>query len=261
MMLRLTMLTILLGAVLAPAQTLTFEVASVKRSGAQGAGVQGGCHGIDSKYTPNQIASAPPLGRCVITDGRLGHFIGIAWKLSVGETITGGPDWVTMENDRFTIEAEAANPATATEAQLLEMLQNLLVERFKLKYHRQEKAESGYALVVGRNGPKLGAAKSEDSILDLGPEGKASLFRGPANLAFRKYSMKELANLLTGVSREPVVDETGLAGEYDFKLAWDETNGPALTTAVQEQLGLKLEPKKVTVSLFVVDAAEKPDEN
>jgi uncharacterized protein (TIGR03435 family) len=57
------------------------------------------------------------------------------------------------------------------------------------------------------------------------------------------------------------VDETGLTGGYDFKLSWNETDGPALTTAVQEQLGLKLEPKKVQVSLFVVDSAEKPDEN
>lgn len=248
------------GAVLLCAQTPSFEVASVKPGGSPGAGVRGGCHGIDSKYTPNEIASAPPLGRCVITDGRLGHFISIAWKLTAGETITGGPDWVTMENDRFTIEAEAANRATSTEAQLLEMLQNLLVERFKLKYHRQSKEESGYALVVGKNGPKLGVAKGEDPILDLGPGGKPRP-GAPVNLAFRKYSMKELANLLTGISRQPIVDQTGLAGDYDFKLAWDETNGPALTTAVQEQLGLKLEPKKVQVSLFIVDSAEKPDEN
>ena len=249
------------GAVLLCAQTPSFEVASVKPGGSPGAGVRGGCHGIDSKYTPNEIASAPPLGRCVITDGRLGHFISIAWKLTAGETITGGPDWVTMENDRFTIEAEAANRATSTEAQLLEMLQNLLVERFKLKYHRQSKEESGYALVVGKNGPKLSAAKSEDTFLDLGPEGKAGVIRGSVNLTLRKYSMKELANLLTGISRQPIVDQTGLAGEYDFKLAWNETEGPALTTAVQEQLGLKLEPKKVQVSLFIVDSAEKPDEN
>lgn len=248
------------GALVLCAQTPGFEVASVKPSGSQGAGVRGGCHGIDSKYTPNEIASAPPLGRCVITDGRLGHFISTAWQLSAGENITGGPAWVTAGIDRFTIQAKAADPAMTTEAQLLEMLQNLLVERFKLKFHRQVKEEAGFALVAGKNGPKLDAAKGEDPVLDLGPEGKPRP-GAPVNLAFRKYSMKQLAYILTAISGQPIVDQTGLTGDYDFKLSWDETNGPALTTAVQEQLGLKLEPKKVQVSLFVVDSAEKPEEN
>jgi uncharacterized protein (TIGR03435 family) len=69
--------------------------------------------------------------------------------------------------------------------------------------------------------------------------------------------MQGLANLLSNVGPGPVVDKTGLTGEYDFKLSWDETNGPALTTAIQE-LGLKLEAEKVPIQMFVVDSAEKP---
>ncbi len=196
----------------------------------------------------------------MISDGRLGHFISMAWQLKAAEAITGGPAWVTWGDDRFTIEAQAADRAHATTAQLFEMLQNLLVERFKLKFHREAKEAPGFALVVGKNGPKLGVAKSQDSFLDFGPEGKPRR-DGPAKLTLHKYSMPALANLLSALSGASVVDKTALAGEFDFTLAWDETNGPALSTAVQEQLGLKMEPMKTTVSLFVVDSAAMPEEN
>lgn len=71
--------------------------------------------------------------------------------------------------------------------------------------------------------------------------------------------MSVLANVLSNIGPGPVVDQTGLRGEYDFTLSWDETNGPVLTTALQEQLGLKLEPQKVPVPQFVIDSAEKPE--
>ena len=248
-------------AATAAAQAQTFEVASVKKADPNsGAGVRGTCHGVDAVYSPAEAAAAPPLGRCVITDGRLGHLISIAWQLKIAETITGGPAWVTVGLDRFTIEAQAADRAHATTAQLLEMLQNLLVDRFKLKYHRETKEKSGFALVVAKNGPKLGAAKGQETVLDFRPQGKPSPL-GPAKLTLRKYPMSALANLLSGLTGTSVVDQTGLTGDYDFTLAWDETNGPSLSTAVQEQLGLKLEPMKTTVSLFVVESAAMPDQN
>jgi uncharacterized protein (TIGR03435 family) len=248
-----------LCALTAGAQPLKFEVASVKNADpASRAGVAGGCHGIDSKYSPNETASAPPLGRCVITDGRLGHMINIAWDLRSMLLIRGGPDWVLGGFDRFSLEAKAEDPAKATEAQLLEMLQNLLVERFKLKFHLETAERAGFALVVGKNGPKLGSAKGQDVTLDFGEQGKPGR-GGPVNLTLRKYSMAALANLLSQVGAGPVVDKTNLTGEYDLTLAWDEANGPALTTAVQEQLGLRLEPMKVPVSTFVIDSAAKPE--
>ena len=74
--------------------------------------------------------------------------------------------------------------------------------------------------------------------------------------------MGMLATLLTQVRPDnPVIDKTGLTGEYDFTLSWDDMNGPALSTALQEQLGLRLQPQKVPVSLFVIDSAERPTEN
>jgi hypothetical protein len=82
----------------------------------------------------------------------------------------------------------------------------------------------------------------------------------PVNFTARKFSMPRLAAFLGRFGR-PVIDKTGLTGDYDFTLAWDETNGPSLTTALQEQLGLKFEPDKVPVTILVIDSAQKPAEN
>lgn len=243
----------------APAQPLKFEVASVRVGDGDG-GVRGGCHGIDSKYNPNEAAMAPPLGRCVITDGRLGHIINMAWDLRQMQLIKGGPDWALTGFDRYTIQAKAEDPTKATEAQLLEMLQTLLVERFQLKFHRETAEKAGFALVVGKNGPKLKAAKSEEGTISFGAQLKPSPGQ-PVDLTVRKYSMATLANLLSQIGPAQVVDKTGLTGEYDFRLSWDETNGPALSTALQEQLGLRLEPQKVPISIFVIDSAEKPKDS
>jgi uncharacterized protein (TIGR03435 family) len=78
----------------------------------------------------------------------------------------------------------------------------------------------------------------------------------------RKVSIPALLGLLSGVGGHgPGIDKTGLTGEYDFKLAWDEANGPDLSTALREQLGLRMESEKVPISTFVVDSAEKPSPN
>lgn len=245
---------VLLCAALARAQAPEFEVATVKLNKA-GGGVNGGCHGVDSKYTPGQAAVAAPLGRCVITAGRLSHLIGIAWNLRV-QLIRNAPDWVMTGVERYNIEGKAEDPAKTTEAQLLQMLQALLIERFQLKFHRENEDRPGYALVVGKNGPKMTQAKGKDVVTSFGDQLKPAP-GGPINLTARKYTMQMLAAELSYAGM-PVIDKTGLAGEYDFALSWDESQGPALTTAVQQQLGLKLEPQKVPVSLFVVDSARKP---
>lgn len=245
---------VLLCASLARAQAPEFEVATVKLNKA-GGGVNGACHGIDSTYTPGQ-GTPPPLGRCVITAGRLSHLIGIAWKLPRVQLIKNAPDWAMTGVERYNIEGKAEDPAKTTETQLLQMLQSLLVERFQLKFHRENEDRPGYALVVGKNGPKLTPAKGQDVVTSFGDQLKPAP-GGPINLTARKYTMQMLAAELSFAGM-PVVDKTGLAGEYDFTLSWDESQGPALTTAVQQQLGLKLEPQKVPVSLFVIDSARKP---
>jgi uncharacterized protein (TIGR03435 family) len=174
--------------------------------------------------------------------------------------IKGGPDWVATGVDRYTIDAKAEDPTKTTEQQLLQMLQGLLIERFKLKFHRETKDMPGYALVVAKNGPKLQASKGEDSGFTWGAGGKPGS-GGPACLTARKWTTAALASILTQMGKGPAIDKTGLTGEYDFKLCWNDTDGPSLFSALQEQLGLKFEAQKVPVSFFIVDSAQKPTEN
>ena len=245
----------------ANAQPPAFEVASVKKANPNG-GVRGGCHGIDSVFGAKEVASAPPLGRCVIYDGRLSHLILRAWDLKSIDLIKGASPWMISGYERYTIEAKAEDPANATEAQLIAMLQGALVERFNLKFHRETVERSGFSLVVARNGPKLTPAKGDETSRDFGGPKKCCGPNEPVNLTLRKYSIAGLAELLTNIGRRgPIIDKTGLTGQYDFKLSWDETNGPVLITAVQQQLGLRLEAAKVPMQLFVVESAQKPAEN
>jgi uncharacterized protein (TIGR03435 family) len=239
-----------------PAQSpVAFEVATVK-PGQPGAGVRGSCHGIDSRYSPTD--AAPPLGRCVITDGRLGHLLFIAYRLHSMSFVDGGPDWVKSGEDRYTIEAKAEDPTKATEQQLYQMLQALLTERFNLKLHKETRYLPGFALMVAKNGPKLKPSKDQDVAAERGPSFRPT--RGPNTMTVRHYSMTMLADALT-VFGEPIVDKTGLTGTYDFTLSWDETNGPQLSTALQQQLGLKFESEKVPVSFIIIDSAQKPTGN
>src|SRR5215471_15952087 len=98
-----------------------FEAATVKIAKGD-SGVQGGCHGIDSHYPAALAAHAPPLGRCVFTNGRLSHLIVTAYQLSSVASIKSGPDWIARGFDRYNIEAKAEDPSKATEAELLQML-------------------------------------------------------------------------------------------------------------------------------------------
>ena len=250
----------LIGALAIQAQSrVEFEVASVKPSKSGSGGVRGGCHGIDSIYRgPGELIDAAPLGRCVFTDARLSHLIGRAYDLRSMQLIKGGPDWVTTGDTRFNIEAEADDPTKATEAQLLQMLQALLEDRFKLKFHRETVDKPGFAMVVARNGPKLQAAKGDEITTSFGAGRVKPVPGQPTALTARKYTMPMLANMLSQIGPGPVSDQTGLNGAYDFQLTWDETAGPSLFTALREQLGLRLESRKVPVSLFVIDSAEKP---
>jgi uncharacterized protein (TIGR03435 family) len=232
-----------------------FEVASVKLAHG-GNGFSGGCHGIDSTYAPNLLASAPPLGRCVIHDARLDHLISIANRVRAMAQISGGPDWI--KSDRFNIDAKVEDPSKATEEELLQMLQALLTERFSLKLRREMREMPGYGLIVAKNGPKLHEAKGDEVSGRFGPNFKPG--PGPNTFTARSYSMPMLADMLT-MFGDPVVDKTGLAGKFDFTVSWDQTDGPTLMTALQEQLGLKYESEKVPVPFFIIESAKKPGEN
>ncbi len=203
--------------------------------------------------------------------------------------VTGAPEWMNAE--RYDIEAKVAEAdlaawqnSTTRNAMLRAMLQTLLVERCKLAVHRETKEVSAYALVIGKNGPRLKAAESTDAqvILRKHPDGGtipgglggAVLVANPVRGQFNLYgsSTKTLALLLTHFAGErPVIDKTGLTGSYDIELqmsvrpdaaASDAPDmGPSVFTAVQEQLGLKLEPTRGTVETLVIDHFERPTEN
>jgi len=245
------------------ASTLTFEVASVKVATSGANGVRGGCHGIDAATRRGSDEAPAPLGRCVITDARLSHLIGIAFGVSMQDLST-GPDWIQRGDLRFAVNARAEDPAKVTQKELLTMLQNLLIERFHLKFHYQNTEVPGFALTVAKGGPKLRVSTAaEPKLTFTGPKGEPLLKPdGRAiSLTARKFSVPRLVDLLTGVGGSgPGVDKTGLSGEYDFSLAWDNEAGPALSTALH-QLGLQMKTEKVPVSTFVVDAAQKPSAN
>jgi uncharacterized protein (TIGR03435 family) len=207
-----------------------------------------------------QVSAVPSGPRIRITAYGLVGLIMDAYDVKFDE-ISGGPSW--MNSDRFDIEAVAGGEATPAKAQLKLMLQSLLAERFKLKVHRETRVMPVYALVVGKGGPKLkeSAPDAERMLTQSGTRG--------ARLTVVKGDMDQLAIQLSsspGVDR-PVINKTGLAGSYDYKLSWafettaSDSDGVSIFTALQEQLGLKLEPQKAPIETLVVDHAERPSAN
>jgi uncharacterized protein (TIGR03435 family) len=179
-----------------------------------------------------------------------------------------GPDWI--EKDRFDIEAKADKKYTVDE--LHAMYQNLLIDRFKLKYHLETKEANAYVLTVDKIGLKMVPdAKPEDFSIPWIPQGYGSVKGTRVPIP---YLCWQLGQILQDDER-PVVDETGLKGKYDFTLIWLPSNAdqfrdklppdvferPIIFTAVREQLGLKLTAQKGPVTYFVVDHIERPSEN
>jgi uncharacterized protein (TIGR03435 family) len=181
--------------------------------------------------------------------------------------VSGGPGWI--RTDRYDVVAKANVAGNLTEEQLKPMLQALLAERFKLRLHRSSKEMSGYALVVGKGGLKL--KPSSDG------EEHADTFRlGGAGLSGQGITMENFARYVAGKLGLVAVDKTGLQGAYDFKVNWtvetDQNSGLtgsdprdalrwAVFTALQEQLGLKMNAQRITVQMLVIDSVEKASEN
>jgi uncharacterized protein (TIGR03435 family) len=183
----------------------------------------------------------------------------ILWAYDAADwQVSGGPDW--LGSDRFDIEAKPDHPASRE--QTMAMVQSLLADRFHLTMHHGQKELPVYALAVDKSGPRLAAHQGELGF-------QQAVRRGaPGHVAFLNVRMPRFAWFLkTEVGRE-VIDKTGLAGNYDFKLEWvpddlaqKDASGPNLFTAVREQLGLKLESQKGLVDFLIIDRAEKPAAN
>ncbi len=212
-----------------------------------------------------------PLGTCIYNAATLSQLINFAYGLQAIGAIRGIPDW--DRNSRFAIEAKAENPGATTEKQLFDMLQIMLSDRFKLKHHRFTEEVQGFALVVDKGGAKLQRSTvdgDEDYLLIANnPPGTAALTAAKISLATVAKNLSTV-NLCIGVrgAVAPVVDRTGLAGFYSFKLTWDMCRGDntenldrAIRFTIKQQLGLNLESVKVPYEFLVIDSAEKPATN
>jgi len=148
------------------------------------------------------------------------------------------------------------------------MLRTLLEDRFKVKVHRENKEGSIYALAVTKAGSKLKEPKADDqpAFVRFGRTGAVTENALTYVMWGHKASVPLIAERLSGELEKPILDRTGILGEFDFRLEYaaDDAhpeNGPSLFTAIQEQLGLRLESTKGPISTLVVDHAEKPSAN
>jgi uncharacterized protein (TIGR03435 family) len=291
-----------------PDPKLQFEVASVKISPPPVGGKLPallGMRGGPGTADPGQLT----LGYATMKSLLMQAFGVQAVRIS-------GPAWLDKtDGDHYDIVTKVPSGASKEDAKT--MLQNLLVERFGLAFHRETKDLAGYELVVGKNGPKLKESEigtappppptgqpfkvetDRNGIPQL-PTGRPGMVigAGPGGrnvTAARQQSISQLASFLEHQLGKPVVDKTGLTGKYDYGFAFDATglagefrppaasapsaqtagaatappafdasapSAPSLFTAVQQELGLRLDQKKVTIELLVVDRVEKvPSEN
>jgi uncharacterized protein (TIGR03435 family) len=215
----------------------------------------------------------------------LSYIIQFAYDFYRGDLVSGVPAWARTE--RYDIEAKVAAADLDLWRQLGDesrrvMLQAILADRFKLKVHRQAAETPVYELVVAKSGTKVKDAKPGDPTELKGPDGKVirgMLHTGPGQFTAQDTPMEELALTLSDYTGRQVIDKTGFTGKYDFTLqftpepgygpegrsasrrgetaAVPENSGPTVFTAVQEQLGLKLESAKTPVDGLVVDYVER----
>jgi uncharacterized protein (TIGR03435 family) len=141
------------------------------------------------------------------------------------------------------------------------MIQNLLADRFSLKFHRENREQPVYALVLAKGGARL-KANSDGGVGAT----NTSVRPGKSRMDGTAVSMELLAGYIGNRLGQIVVDKTGLSGGYDFTLEWSpdqaaDSSAPSLVTALREQLGLRLEWQKSPVEVLVIDTLEKPSEN
>ena len=236
------------------AAPLAFDVASVKVDTAgtnEGMGRGGMGHGREN-ITPS------PAGITMINVPLKSV---IQWAYHIQPVQVSGPGWLDV--DRYDVVAKAAG--AVPEEQLRQMMQTLLAGRFKLAFHRESKEMQAYIITVAKSGLKIKESTSEGDM-DMQPS-------GPATVTIQRASVSRLAELLSGPFQAPVIDQTGLSGRYDFKLDLSGFLDPAtpvgindvipiVIQAAQQQLGIKIDQKKVPIEMLMVDHAEKiPVEN
>jgi uncharacterized protein (TIGR03435 family) len=265
------MLAYVVGIVLAFAQTVrpAFEVASIKTAAEQSG--PGGLREAMRAMMRSRSAGFIPLddpGRMRLTNWPLRDIVASAYRIPVDQV--SGPSW--MADAYFDVEAKIA---AGGKSQVNEMLQALLEERFGLEVHREGATRSGYALVVGKNGPKLSPA-APTPVRDQDPDEVKKRLREGAMENLKKatthqgkglwrtsrgsMTMAELSTRLRADIHSPVIDETGLEGKYDVTIETSSGNPDEPDVTIFDavaKLGLKLESRKVTVETLVVDQVLK----
>jgi len=246
----ITAVIALLAASSLAAQTAPeFEVATLKRSGP----APGDLININLGTIKNN--------KLTLTNASLSDCIKFAWGI-VADAQLAGPDWLRDKSIRYDVVAEAL-PGAPRE-QLLLMLQSLLAERLKVTLHHERRSLSYLALVPGKNGPKFTREPAA-------PFPAAPIPNGFLRVAGDHISMHTLVLLLSRYERQTIIDMTGLDGDFGIALQWLrgadqpaglDSSGPTVFTAVQEQLGLRLESRKGPLDVLVIDGAEQiPAEN
>lgn len=251
-MARLVLVTALVAIVQLPpvrlaSQTRTFDVVSIKRS---------------APDAPPGTSGVQPGGRYRLANGPTRALIGVAYPAA--EEIMGAPDWVTFEN----YDVTAVAGASATEDDIAAMMRSMLAQRFKLRARIEERERPVYALTRARRdgtfGPNLRSSICTEA--DAGKPPCVARF-GRGSITAGGFSMAWLAINLRGGAGRPVVDRTGLTGGYDFTLDYSfgppsldgaPDGSPSLFTALEEQLGLKLEPAQAPLPVVVVEWIERP---
>src|SRR6185312_1651894 len=243
---RAVLLLLLIGGTTLDAQT--FEAASIKPS------------------APTAVGSTYDYqtgGGLRVRNGTLGGLIESAYDVRDFQ-IAGGPGW--LDTDRFDVIArsESGRPAPSRDEDTKTTrtkLQALLADRFHLIVHRETREHAEYALTVGRDGPRLAVVPPGTA-----PRPPTGIQSASGHLVGRQATMAQLVFALSRRLGQPVVDSTGLRERYDFEMTWAEldaaadraSDAPSIFTAIQEQLGLKLESIKGPVDTIVVDRAEPP---
>jgi uncharacterized protein (TIGR03435 family) len=225
-----------------------FEVASVRRS------TVGGPPGD----IPANSDSSP--GHFAMRDKPLRYIL--EWAYDLKDFQIAGPEWIKID-DRFDIVANAPGPATND--QMRPMLQTLLTDRFQMKSHFEKREMSVYALLPGKSEPKL--QKTD-------PNAPQTINGGAAGGAqFHNFPLSRLTFLLSRRMDRPVLDLTGMSGNFDYTVdisglgrgmgsSGYDGEGRSVFQAIQEDMGLKLEPRKWPVDVLVIDSVSKvPTEN
>jgi len=277
-----------LTAVAAP---VAFGVLAAPRVSAQSVAAAGGTHAVFDVASIKPYHGAADLFRINAQPGRfyaagitLRFLVQFAYHVNESQ-VSGLPGWADSEN--YIIEAKQDDSAAEQlrklsheeqTAQLGLMLQSLLADRFKLTVHHEMKEQTVYALVVAKNGPKMHeSATAPDGPLPANPPGpddpqpRGSFRMNRGELSAMAQNMDRFVNVLSHQTGRVVINQTGLKSDYDFTLIWTPTgpdgealpdaSGPSLFTALEEQLGLKLESQKAPVDTIVADHVERPTEN